>query len=110
VRSKEGRDTSNRGVGDPKASNDASSSRGATSFSYTIRGVTLDSQGGRARVQLEEFSMDMNVLIARGNDFIPQSVGFRNPVTLREGERVIAGTMSVADKSVVVIISAVTTK
>ena len=110
IRSKEGRDTSNRGVGDPKASNDASASRGPTSFSYTIRGVTLDNQGGRPRVQLEEFSMDMNVLIPRGNDFMPQSVGFRTPVTLREGERVVAGTMSVADKSVVVIISAVTTK
>ncbi len=110
VRSKEGRDTSNRGIGDPKASNDATASRGPTSFNYNITGVTLDSQGGRARVQLEQFNMEMSVQVQRGNDFIPQVVGFRNPVTLREGERVVAGTISVADKSVVVIISAVTTK
>ena len=110
VRSKEGRDTSNRGVADPKASNDATASRGPTSFSYTISGVTLDSLGGRPRVQLEQFNMEMSVMIPRGNDYIPQSVGFRNPVTMREGERVVAGTISVADKSVVVVISAITTK
>jgi hypothetical protein len=110
VRSKEGRDTSNRGVGDPKASNETASSRGLTSFNYTIRGVTLDNQSGRARVQIEEFNMDMGVMIQRANDYIPQNVGFKNPVTLRDGERVIAGTVSIGDKSVIVIISATTTK
>jgi hypothetical protein len=109
VRSKEGRDTSNRGVADPKATGDAAG-KNPTAFNYTIRGVSLDSAGGRARVQLEEFTMEMNVPIARGADYVYQNVGFRNPVTLRDGETVVAGTMSIADKSVVVIISATTTK
>lgn len=110
VRSKEGRDTSNRGVADSKAAGDATASRQPISFNYVIRGVTLENAASRARVQLEEFSMEMLMPIQRGGDFIPQSVGFKNPVTLREGEKVVAGTLSAADKSVVVIVSAGTTK
>ena len=110
VRSKEGRDTSNRGVADQKVSGDSPASRYSTNFNYTIRGVTLDNAGSRPRVQLEEFTMEMVVPVRLGSDYSPQNVGFRNPVTLREGEKVIAGTLSVGDKSVVVVISAGTTK
>ena len=45
-----------------------------------------------------------------GDKIVYEEVGFRNPVTLREGERVVAGTTSVADKNVVVILTATTTK
>lgn len=110
VRSKEGRDTSNRGVADQKAAGDSPTNRYSTTFAYTIRGVTLDNVAGRARVQLEEFSMEMVMPIQHGSEYTPQNVGFRNPVTLREGEKVVAGTLSAADKSVIVIISAGTTK
>ncbi|HVF66589.1 MAG TPA: secretin N-terminal domain-containing protein [Pyrinomonadaceae bacterium] len=110
VRSKEGRDTSNRGVADQKAAGDSPAIRHSTTFTYTIHGVTLDNVAGRARVQLEEFSMEMVVPVPRGSEYIPTNVGFRNPVTLREGEKVVAGTLSIADKSVVVVISAGTTK
>lgn len=110
VRSKEGRDTNNRGVADSKAAGDATVSRQPITFTYVIHGVTLDNAGSRPRVQLEDFSMDMFIPVQRGSDYIPQNVGFKNPVTLREGEKVVAGTLSVADKSVVVIVSAGTTK
>lgn len=110
VRSKEGRDTNNRGVADSRASGDATSSRQPITFTYVIHGVTLDNAAGRARVQLEDFIMDMIVPVQRGGEYIPQNVGFKNPVTLREGEKAVAGTLSVADKTVVVVISAGTTK
>ncbi len=110
VHSKEGRDTSNRGVGDPKASSDTVSAKNPTSFVYVIHGVSIDSAGGRTRIQLEEFNLDMNVPVPRGGDYIYQNVGFKNPVSLRDGERVVAGTASVGDKSVVVVITAGTTK
>ena len=110
VRSKEGRDTNNRGVADSKASGDATSSRQPITFTYVISGVTLDNAAGRARVQLDSFNMDMFIPVQRGSDYIAQNVGFKNPVTLREGEKVVAGTLSVADKSVVVVISAGPTK
>jgi len=110
VRSKEGRDTSNRGVADQKAAGDYPAIRYSTTFAYTLRGVTLDNAAGRALVQLEEFNMEMVMPIKLGSDYSPQNVGFKNPVTLREGEKVVAGTLSVADKTVVVVISAGTTK
>ena len=110
VRSKEGRDTSNRGVADQKAAGDSPTNRYSTTFAYTIRGVTLDNAAGRARVQLEEFNMEMVMPIQHGSEYTPTNVGFKNPVSLREGEKVVAGTLSVADKSVIVIVSAGTTK
>ena len=108
VRGKEGRgDNSNKGVADLRLTNDTPASKNPVYFSYNIVGVTLDGP----RVQIEQFSMSMKVPLWLGGDRITyEEVGFRNPVTLREGERVVAGTTSVADKNVVVILTANTTK
>ena len=71
----------------------------------------MDNTGGQSRVKIEEFMMDLKVPLWLGdNKMVYESVGFRNPVTLREGERVVAGTTSIADKSVVIVISATTSK
>src|SRR5256714_14824527 len=110
VRSKEGRgDNYNKGVADLRMTNDTAASKNPVFYSYNIRSVALDQSGGQARVQIEEFSMDMNVPLSLGSDKITyQTVGFRNPVSLREGEKVVVGTTSIADKSVVVVLSATT--
>jgi type II secretory pathway component GspD/PulD (secretin) len=108
VRGKEGRgDNYNKGVADLRLANDTPASKNPVYFSYNISGVTLDGP----RVQVEQFSMSMKVPLWLGGDKIAyEEVGFRNPVTVREGERVVAGTTSVADKNVVVILTASTTK
>ncbi len=108
VRGKEGRgDNYNKGVADLRLANDTPASKNPVYFSYNLSGVSLDGP----RVQVEQFSMSMKVPVWLGGDKIAyEDVGFRNPVTLREGERVVAGTTSVADKNVVVVISATTTK
>jgi type II secretory pathway component GspD/PulD (secretin) len=108
VRGKEGRgDNYNKGVADLRLANDTPASKSPVYFSYNISGVTLDGP----RVQVDQFSMSMKVPLWLGGDKLAyEEVGFRNPVTLREGERVVAGTTSVADKNVVVIITASTTK
>jgi hypothetical protein len=111
VRSKEGRgENSNKGVADLKVTDDQLAGRNPVFYSYNLRAVSLDTAGGQARVQIEEFSMDMNVPLLRGSDRVYEHVGFKNPVSLREGERVVAGTTSIGDKSVVVVISASTMK
>ena len=106
VRGKEGRgDNSNKGVADLRLTNDTPASKNPVYFSYNIGGVTLDGP----RVQIEQFSMSMKVPLWLGGDkMVYESVGFKNPVTLREGERVVAGTTSIADKNVVVILTAKT--
>ena len=108
VRGKEGRgENYNKGVADLRLANDTPASKNPVYFSYNIGGVTLDGP----RVQIEQFSMSMKMPLWLGGDKIAyEEVGFRNPVTLREGERVVAGTTSVADKNVVVILTANTTK
>ena len=108
VRGKEGRgDNYNRGVADLRMSNDTPASKNPVYYSYNLSNVSLDG----ARVQVEQFSMEMKVPLWLGGDkMVYEAVGFKNPVTLREGERVVAGTTSIADKNVVVILSVTTTK
>ena len=112
VRSKEGRsDNYNKGVADLRMANDSAASKNPVFYSYNIRSVALDSVGGQTRVQIEEFNMDMKVPLTLGSGAITyESVGFKNPVSMREGEKVVVGTTSIADKSVVIVLSATTMK
>ena len=108
VRGKEGRgDNSNRGVADIRMASDTPANKSPVYFSYNLSNVSLDG----ARVQVEQFSMEMKVPLWLGEGkIVYEGVGFKNPVSLREGERVVAGTTSIADKNVVVILSATTSK
>ena len=110
VRSKEGRgENTNRGVADFKMANDTPANKNPVYYNYLMHAVSLDGAPGQARVQVEEFVMDLKVPLWLGGDkLVYETVGFRNPVSLREGERVVAGTTSIADKNVVVILSAKT--
>jgi hypothetical protein len=111
VRAKEGRANSNQGVADLKLASDTPANKSPIYYSYNLQSVTLDSAGGQARVSIEDFSMSLKMpLWLGGEKVVYETVGFRNPVTLREGERVIAGTTSIADKSVIVVLSASTGK
>ena len=112
VRSKEGRTANtNKGVADIKLPNDTPANRNPVYYDYVMQGVSLDGAPGQARVLVDDFIMDLNVPLWLGGDkLVYESVGFRNPVSLREGERVVAGTTSIADKNVVVLISASTSK
>ncbi len=112
VRSKEGRgENTNKGVADFKMPNDTPANKSPVYYNYAMHGVSLDGAPGQARVQVDDFMMDLKVPLWLGGDkLVYESVGFRNPVSLREGERVVAGTTSIADKNVVVILTASTTK
>jgi hypothetical protein len=111
VRSKEGRGVnSNKGVADFKMPNDTPANKSPVYYNYVMNGVSLEGAPGHARVQVDDFAMDLKVPLWLGGDkLVYESVGFRNPVALREGERVVAGTTSMADKTVVVILTASTT-
>lgn len=112
VRSKEGRtENSNRGVADLKVTNDTPANKNPVYYNYNIHTVSLDNAGGQARVQIEDFSMEMKMPLWLGGDkMVYEGIGFRSPVSLREGEKVVVGTTSIADKSVVVILTASTMK
>ena len=108
VRGKEGRgDNYNRGVADLRMASDTPANKGPVYYSYNLSNVSLDG----ARVQIDQFNMEMKVPLWLGEGkIVYETVGFKNPVSLREGERVVAGTTSIADKSVIVVLSATTSK
>jgi hypothetical protein len=113
VRSREGRaETYNKGVADLKLNNDTPASKNPVFYNYNIRSVSIDARSGQSRIQVDEFYLDMKVPLVTGsnNNIVYENVGFKNPFSLREGEKVVVGTTSIADKSVVVIISASTMK
>jgi type II secretory pathway component GspD/PulD (secretin) len=112
VRSKDGRgEIYNKGVADFRLPSDSPGSKNPIFYTYTLRSVTLDNTSGQARVQIEEFFMDFKVpLIVGANSLNYENVGFKNPVSLHEGEKVVVGTTTIADKSVVVVLSAITIK
>ena len=112
VRSREGVSTNwNKGIADLRLTNDTPASKNPVYYNYNLNAVSLEGTGAQTRLRIAQFSMDMKVPLWLGGDkMVYETVGFNNPVSLREGEHVVAGTTSIADKSVVVIVSASTTK
>ena len=112
VRGREGNwDTWNKGVADFKLAGDTQASKNPVFYNYNIRQVTLDTAGGQPRVQVGEFNMNMRVPLSLGPDKLAyEDIGFKNPVSLRDGDRVIVGTTNIADKTIVVVVSAGTMK
>lgn len=112
VRGREGNwDTWNKGVADFKFPGDTQASKNPVFYNYNIRQVTLDSAAGQPRVQVGEFAMNMKVPLSIGPDKLTyEDIGFKSPVTLRDGDKVVVGTTNIADKSIVVVISATTMK
>ena len=110
VRARDGQSTNwNKGVADLRLTNDTPASKNPVYYSYNLNAVSLEGTGAQTRLRIGQFNMDLKVPLWLGGDKLAyENVGFNNPVTLREGERVIAGTTSIADKSLVVILSAKT--
>ena len=86
VRGKEGRgDNFNKGVADLKMANDTPANKSPVYYSYNLSNVSFDNSGGQARMQIEQFSMDLKVPLWLGGDkLVYETVGFKNPVALRE--------------------------
>jgi hypothetical protein len=112
ARGREGNwETYNKGVADFKLANDTAASKNPVFYTYNIRQVTLDTVGGQPRVQVGEFNMSLRVPLSIGADKLAyEDIGFKNPVSLRDGDKVVVGTTNIADKTIVVVVSASTTK
>jgi hypothetical protein len=112
VRSRDGRgETFNKGVAELRLAGDPQPARSPVHYNYHIRTVSLGGGAGPTLVQVEEFSVEIRLptTVAPDNRHF-ETVAFRHPVSLREGERVVVGTTSVGDKSVVVLLSANATR
>ena len=113
MRSKEERgvDVYNKGVADLKVVNASLASANPVFYEYHLRSFSVAEGGGAPRILIDDFNLTLRMPLLLSTDKVTyEQVGFRNPVSLREGERVVAGTTSVGDKSVVVVLTARTTK
>jgi Bacterial type II/III secretion system short domain len=74
-------------------------------YEYSLQSISIDSAAGAA-VQVGELRFNMRVPLNLGTSVQYQDVGFRSPVGLRQGEKVVVGSTTMGDKGLVVVVSA----
>ena len=75
-------------------------------YDYGLDGISIDSASGTPTVQLSSFHFNMRVPLNLGSQVQYQNVGFRSPVSLRHGEKVVVGSTTMGDKGLIVVVSA----
>jgi hypothetical protein len=75
-------------------------------YEYSLDSISIDSGSGAPMVQVGSFRFNMRVPLNLGASVQYQNVGFRSPVGLRQGEKVVVGSTTMGDKGLVVVVSA----
>ena len=102
----------NNGVAESKLFNSISVPSGNQIFyDYVITQITLDaSTSAGTTIQIGNMQFQMRIPLVLGSATAPniqyQNVGFRSPVSLREGEKVVVGTTTMGDKGLIVVLTA----
>jgi len=107
-RAKEGRQgVESSGVAESKLFNVETPPGNPIFYSYSLDPVTIEvGTAGDARVQIPKFTFNMRIPLNLGNTVQYENVGFRTPVSVREGEKVVVGTTTMGDKGLIVVLSA----
>ncbi len=108
-RAKEGPSpVTNRGVAEFKIFGVQALQANPIFYSYSFQPITLEAAngGGPSTVEIGNFSFEMRVPVNLGTNIQYEPVGFRTPISLREGERVVVGTTTIEDKALVIVVSA----
>jgi hypothetical protein len=74
-------------------------------YEYSLDNISIDTASGAPVVQIGGFHFNMRVPLNLGTSVQYQNVGFRSPVSLRQGERVVVGSTTMGDKGLVVVVS-----
>jgi len=62
---------------------------------------------GPAKIEVGGFAFNMRIPLAVSSGTLQyENIGFKTPVTVREGEKVVVGTTSMQDKGLVIVITA----
>ena len=109
-RTKEGGQVMNNGVAESKLFNVSVPSGNQIFYEYNMSQMSLDSStSAGTTVQIGNFNFGLRIplMIGAANSPIQyQNVGFRSPVSLREGEKVVVGTTTMGDKGLIVVLTA----
>jgi len=102
-----GRVSGNSGVAEPKLFNVDVPAGNAIFYEYSLDSISIQAGvGGENKVQISNFIFSMRIPLNLGNSIQYQSVGFRTPVSVREGEKVVVGTTTMGDKGLIVVLTA----
>jgi hypothetical protein len=81
-----------------------------TFYEYALESIGLDTGSGSPVINVAQLRFNMRIPLALGSTTEPkinyQNVGFRSPVTLRQGEKVVVGSTTMGDKGLIVVVSA----
>jgi len=106
-RAKEGpADVSNSGVAESNLFSSVPTPPNPIFYEYYLDGISVDSGSGASSIQIGSFRFNMRVPLNLGSQIQYQNVGFRSPVGLRQGEKVVVGSTTMGDKGLVVVVSA----
>ena len=107
-RTKEGRNgVNNKGVAESKLFNVEANQGNPIFYEYNLDPVTIETGApGETKVQIGSFSFSMRIPINLGSSIQYENVGFRTPVSVREGEKVVVGTTTMGDKGLIVVLTA----
>jgi hypothetical protein len=105
----------NNGVAESKLFNVTIPAGNQIFYEYGISQIGLDSSNpAGTTVQIGIFSFGLRIPLVLGSSTDPkiqyQNVGFRSPVSLREGEKVVVGTTTMGDKGLIVVLTAKVSK
>ena len=75
-------------------------------YEYSLDSISIDSSSSPSTVQVGAFHFNMRVPLNLGSSIQYQNVGFRSPVGIRPGEKVVVGSTTMGDKGLVVVVSA----
>jgi hypothetical protein len=106
-RAKEGRGAvANSGVAESNQFSSVPTPPNPIFYEYSLDSISLDSGTGTPTVQVGEFRFNMRVPLNLGAQVQYQNIGFRSPIGLRQGEKVVVGSTTMGDKGLVVVVSA----
>jgi len=75
-------------------------------YEYSLDAISIDASSAPSTVQVGNFHFNMRVPVNIGNNVQYQNVGFRSPVGMKPGEKVVVGSTTMGDKGLVVVVSA----
>lgn len=102
---------SNQGVAESKLFSVATPNSNPIFYSYAVNPLSVDQDAsGATIVQIGTFSFNMRIPMNLGTNIQYENVGFRSPVSVREGERVVVGTTTMGDKGLIVVLTTKVTR
>ncbi|HMG37293.1 MAG TPA: secretin N-terminal domain-containing protein [Blastocatellia bacterium] len=106
-RAKEGlQGVSNSGVTESKLFAIPQPEGSPTFYNYDLGRLVLDNSSGTPTISVGQLNFSLRIPLAIGSTVQYENVGFKSPVSLRQGEKVVVGSTTLGDKGLVLVLSA----